>query len=63
MDYRLVFEREWRLPVDATANQLINELLNFLAEALSIALDQELPAARREIMRNASEAVRELAAC
>jgi hypothetical protein len=61
--YRLVFEREWHLPVDATPGQLVNDLLEFLGEALEISLDQELPAARREIMRSASEAVKELAAC
>jgi hypothetical protein len=62
-DYRLVFEREWHLPVDAPPDQLINDLLDFLNEALDIALEQDLPAARREIMRSASEAVKELAAC
>jgi len=63
LEYRLVFEREWHLPVNASPGQLINEMLEFLGEALDIALQQELPPARRELMRTASEAVRELAAC
>jgi hypothetical protein len=63
LEYRLVFEREWHLPVNADADQLINEMLLFLNEALDISLSQELPPARRELMRTASEAVRELSAC
>jgi hypothetical protein len=42
-------------------NQLIAEMLVFLSEALDIALQQDLPRARRELMRSASEAVKELA--
>ena len=61
LEYRLVFEREWHLPVNADPDQLIDEMLEFLNEALDIALQQELPPARRELMRTASEAVRELA--
>lgn len=63
MDYRLVFEREWQLPVGVDPSQLITEMLVFLNEALDIALQQDLPPARRELMRSASEAVKELAAC
>lgn len=63
MDYRLAFEREWHLPVNADPDQLITEMLVFLSEALDIALQQDLPPARRELMRSACEAVRELAAC
>lgn len=61
-DYRLVFEREWRLPVDADPNRLIHEVLGFLVEALEIALAQDMPKARREIVYRTSQAVRELAA-
>ena len=63
LNYRLVFEREWQLPVNADADSLITEMLMFLSEALDIALQQDLPPARRELMRSASEAVKELAAC
>jgi hypothetical protein len=63
LEYRLVFEREWHLPADADADRLIDEMLEFLREALDIAMQQELPPVRRELMRTASEAVRELAAC
>jgi hypothetical protein len=63
LEYRLVFEREWRVPVDAGADRLIAEMLEFLSEALDIAMQQDLPPVRRELMRTVSEAVRELAAC
>lgn len=63
LEYRLVFEREWHLPADASPDRLIDEMLEFLREALDIAMQQELPPARRELMRTASEAVRDLAAC
>jgi hypothetical protein len=62
LEYRLVFEREWRIPVDAGADQLIAEMLEFLTEALDIAMQQEFPPAGRELMQTAFEAVRELAA-
>jgi hypothetical protein len=62
LEYRIVFEREWHLPADAGADRLIDEMLEFLREALDIAMQQELPPVRRELMRTASEAVRELAA-
>jgi hypothetical protein len=63
LEYRLVFEREWHLPADAGPDRLIDAMLDFLSEALDIAMQQDLPPARRELMRTASEAVRELAAC
>ncbi len=60
-DYRLVFEREWQLPPEADPDRLIHEMLDFLIEALNLALEQELPPARRELMYSTSQAVRELA--
>lgn len=63
LDYRLAFEREWQLPVNADPDRLITEMLVFLDEALDIALQQTLPSARRELMQSALEAVKELAAC
>jgi hypothetical protein len=63
LEYRLVFEREWHLPADASPDRLIDEMLDFLREALDTAMQQELSPARRELMRTASEAVRDLAAC
>jgi hypothetical protein len=47
----------------APALGLIDEMLEFLGEALDIAMQQDLPPVRRELMRTASEAVRELSAC
>ena len=61
-DYRLVFEREWRLPVDADLNRLTHEVLGFLTEALEIALGQDMPKAPWEIVHKTSQAIRELAA-
>jgi hypothetical protein len=61
-DYRLVFEREWQLPVGADPDRLIHEVLGFLGEALEMALAQDMPKARREIVYRTSQAVRELAA-
>lgn len=61
-DYRLIFEREWRLPENTDQGTLLTDVLEFLHDALTIALTQDLPPARREIVCTASEAVRELAA-
>ncbi|SRR5258708_7793539 len=61
--YRLTFEREWEVPAGQSAEDLIDGLLDFLKEALDIMLLQDLPPTRREMMRSASRAVRELASC
>lgn len=58
---RLMFEREWVLPGMADEHQLMSELLPFLLEALTLSLEQDLPAGRREIVTRASRVVRELA--
>lgn len=60
-DYRLVFEREWQVPEHADAPRLLHEVLDFLLEALMIALNEDMPAARRELVYKTSEAIRELA--
>jgi hypothetical protein len=60
-DYRLIFEREWQIPEDAAQRTLLADMLVFLRDALAIALSEDLPPARREIVYTASEAVRELA--
>jgi hypothetical protein len=61
-DYRLVFEREWLLPAGMPPVELLHEMLRFLNEALDLVLAQDLPPGRRELMRDASRAVKELAA-
>jgi hypothetical protein len=61
-DYRLIFEREWQLPEDLESRQLVSELLHFLIDALRIALAEDMPPARRELVFTMSEAVKELAA-
>lgn len=38
LEYRLVFEREWHLPADASPDRLIDEMLQFLREALDTAM-------------------------
>ncbi|MCL2586287.1 MAG: hypothetical protein FWE35_27965 [Streptosporangiales bacterium] len=60
-DYRLVFEREWQIPPRADARDLFGDLLRFLRDALTIALREDMPPARRELVYTASEAIRELA--
>jgi hypothetical protein len=42
--------------------ELLHEMLRFLNEALDLVLAQDLPPGRRELMRDASRAVKELAA-
>ena len=60
-DYRLVFEREWHLPENIDAQTLLSDVLGFLVEALRIALSEDMPPARRQIVYTTSEAIRELA--
>jgi hypothetical protein len=61
-DYRLIFEREWRLPENTDAAKLLSDVLEFLHDALTIALREDMPPARRQIVYTASEAIRELTA-
>jgi hypothetical protein len=61
-DYRLVFEREWQVPQDIDAQRLLDDVLGFLLDALTIALNEDMLPARREIVYTTSEAIRELAA-
>ena len=61
-DYRLVFEREWRIPQDTDSQRLLDDVLGFLLDALTIALTEDMPPARRELVYTTSEAIRELAA-
>lgn len=60
-DYRLVFEREWRLPENTDSQTLLADVLAFLLDALTIALSEDMPPARRQIVYTTSEAMRELA--
>ncbi|MET8279723.1 Hsp20/alpha crystallin family protein [Micromonospora sp. NPDC005174] len=64
-DNRLVFEREWQLPADLSADDAALACLEFCAEAMRVALAQKppLPATRRRIAQKASEAVKHLATC
>ncbi len=61
-DYRLVFEREWRIPQDTDPQRLLDDVLGFLLEALMIALSEDMPPARRELVYTTSEVIRELVA-
>jgi hypothetical protein len=60
-DYRLIFEREWRLPENAESKRLVSDLLRFLIDALRITLEEDMPPARRELVFTMSRAVEELA--
>ncbi|HET6190551.1 MAG TPA: hypothetical protein VFE59_26550 [Trebonia sp.] len=59
---RLVFEREWRIPQDTDPQRLLDDVLGFLPDALTIALSEDMPAARRELACTTSEVIRELVA-
>ena len=61
-DYRLVFEREWQIPIGIDARRLLDDVIGFLLDALTIALNEDMPPARRELVYTTSEAIRELAA-
>jgi hypothetical protein len=61
-DYRLVFEREWRLPRETDPQRLLDDVLGFLLDALTIALTEDMPPARRELVYTTSEVIRELVA-
>jgi hypothetical protein len=60
-DYRLVFEREWHAPENSDPHRLLAEVLDFLLDALTIALNEDMPPARRELVYTTSEVIRELA--
>ena len=61
-DYRLVFEREWRIPQDTDSQRLLDHVLRFLLDAFAIALSEDMPPGRRELVYTTSEVIRELAA-
>ena len=61
-DYRLIFEREWRIPQDTDSQRLLGDVLGFLLDALTIALTEDMPPARRELVYTTSEVIRELVA-
>jgi hypothetical protein len=61
-DYRLIFEREWHIPQGLDSSRLLREVLVFLIEAMQLALAEDLPPARRELVYTTSQALQELAA-
>jgi hypothetical protein len=64
-DYRISFEREWKVTAGLSAHAVIDEMPDFLLEVLEVLelmLQQDLPSTRREMMVRASRAVRELVA-
>jgi hypothetical protein len=63
-DYRLFVEFDWNLPVKAAADNLVREMVQFLASSLAGLAEQETVApSRRRAARKASKAVREPATC
>ena len=60
---RLIFEREWRVPANLSADDVGIAFMEYVIEALRVALEQEppLPGTRRQVVQNASDAVRHLA--
>ncbi|MBO4161740.1 hypothetical protein [Micromonospora antibiotica] len=61
--HRIVFEREWNIPPGLSNTDLLQPLLEFVAEALQLAINQGLPASRRDLFQKAREAVRNLVSC
>ncbi|MFI9639471.1 hypothetical protein ACIG87_05280 [Micromonospora sp. NPDC051925] len=61
--YRLLFEREWIIPVEAKHGQIVHSLIEDVTAALQLAIDEGLPASRRADFKKAREAVRHLVAC
>lgn len=59
-DYRLVFEREWQIPENTDSDRLLGDVLDFLLDALTIAQNEDMPPARRELVYRTSQAIREL---
>ena len=49
-------------PQDTDSQRLLGDVLGFLLDALTIALSEDMPPARRELVYTTSEAIRELAA-
>jgi hypothetical protein len=63
-DYRLFDEFDWNLPINASADDLVREMVQFLASSLAGLAEQETVApSRRKAARKASKAVRELVTC
>jgi hypothetical protein len=62
-DNRIVFEREWKLPAGVDGEALVSEVAEFMLESLQLALDQDMPATRRDAVQRAADAVRELIPC
>ncbi|GGM32941.1 hypothetical protein GCM10011608_16770 [Micromonospora sonchi] len=61
--YRLLFEREWSIPAEAKRGEILRSLIEDVTAALQLAIDEDLPASRREDFKKAREAVRHLVAC
>jgi hypothetical protein len=61
---RLIFEREWKLSKGLSAESVLKELVDFVHEALRIAIEQDpMPVSRRDVVKKAAEVVRELTPC
>lgn len=58
--HRLVFEREWKIPAHTAQMDVIRPLIDFVHEALSIALREDLAPSRRGHVAKAQEAVQHL---
>jgi len=61
--HRLIFEREWVLPASVQQDEISGPLAIFTAEALGMAIKDSLPSSRRQLVEQAKQAVRDLAAC
>ncbi|MGC4807952.1 hypothetical protein [Micromonospora sp. DT233] len=60
---RLTFEREWSIPAGTKHGEILHSLVEDVANALQVAIDEGLPPSRREDYKKAQEAVRHLVDC
>lgn len=60
-DNRLIFEREWVVPAAKSSAEVLGEVAGFIAEAVAVTLEHELPTTRRESMQRTARAVKKVA--
>jgi hypothetical protein len=60
---RIIFEREWQIPPALDEANLLRIFLTFVNEALKTAIETDLPATRKQAVRRASDAVKQLVPC
>jgi len=60
---RLVFEREWNVPANLRQAEVLRPLIEFVSDSLTLALQEDLAASRRDVYQKAETVVRQLVTC